>query len=87
MIDYNLYLMSAAAIGSIGYTAYGFMQAKSKNPNIKFDYKYAYAAIGAIAGTALLYGNPIDSINATDLIEAFLVGFGGNNAITKIKRK
>lgn len=78
--------MLVAMIGSVLYMLFGFMQAKQKDPSISFDYNYIYATAAMLASVAMLYDDPIGVVTVSSIIQAFLVGFGGNNAVTKISK-
>lgn len=85
-IQPHIYLMLTAMFGILMYMILGFLNAKKSNPELEFDYNYVYATIFMMATVALLYENAVEVLTVATVIKAFLVGFGGNGAVTKVAK-
>lgn len=82
----EIYLMATAVVGIVMYMVLGYIIANQKNPEMKFDVNYVYSAIFMIFTVAVLYSDPVEIVTIQMILQAFLVGYGGNGAVTKVAK-
>jgi flagellar basal body-associated protein FliL len=80
----SIILVAIAVLGVLFYMGLGFLGAKQKNPELKFDVRYVYVTMFTAFTVALLYSEPVEVVTVSMIFQAFLVGFGGNGAVTKV---
>lgn len=87
-IDPNIILALAAMLGGLLYHIVGYMDAKSNDPNLKYQYSYFIQTGITILLIAGLYQFAEIDLNMFTAITAFITGLGGNAGTSMlIKRK
>jgi hypothetical protein len=87
-IDPNIYLALAAMLGGLFYHVAGYMDAKSNDPDLKYQYSYFVQTGITILLIAGLYQAAEYELSFFTVITSFITGLGGNaSASMLIKRK
>lgn len=85
-IEPTVYLIIAAATGSLYYHISGYLDAKKQNPDIKYSYSYMLQTIFVMISVAGGYSAPNIEWSHYNLLLAFISGMGGTVAISKFVR-
>lgn len=85
-IEPTIYLIIAAALGSLFYHLSGYLDAKKQNQDTKYSYSYMLQTIFVMISVAAGYSAPNIEWSHYNLLLAFISGMGGTVAMSMFFR-